>query len=76
MELARHFEQAHLWKKALEYTERAGMYAQNIYAYREAIKLFTKAVTLAQQMKNPKNQAQNLNNIGKVHVSLEGERKP
>lgn len=69
-ELMRHFEQAHLWEKALEYAERAGVRAQNIYAHTEAIKFFTKAVELSQQIKNPKSQAQNLNNIGKVHVSI------
>lgn len=69
-ELAHHFEQAHLWKKALEYAERAGTHAQNIYAYREAITLFAKAVELSQKMKSPQSHARNLTNIGRVHATV------
>jgi DNA-binding SARP family transcriptional activator/Tfp pilus assembly protein PilF len=68
--LAHHFEQAHLWGKALGYAERAGAHAQNVYAHTEAIKLFTKAAEISQKMKNYRSHAQNLNSIGKVHVGV------
>jgi DNA-binding SARP family transcriptional activator/tetratricopeptide (TPR) repeat protein len=69
-DLARHFEQAHLWKKAISYAERAGTHAQTIYAHPEAVKSFTKAVALSQKVGDHHSQSQNLNNIGKTYVSV------
>ncbi|MCL6643292.1 MAG: tetratricopeptide repeat protein, partial [Candidatus Bipolaricaulota bacterium] len=69
-DLARHFEQAHLRKKAISYAERAGTHAQNIYAHAEAVKFFTKAVELSQKIGYHHSQSQNLNNIGKTYVSV------
>ncbi|GBC76107.1 Response regulator aspartate phosphatase G [bacterium HR07] len=69
-DLARHFEQAALWKKAIRYAERAGTLAQDIYAHRAAIQFFTKAAAFSQTIKDHQGQAQNLNNIGRTHVSV------
>jgi predicted ATPase/DNA-binding SARP family transcriptional activator len=69
-DLAQHFEQAHLWKKAISYAERAGTHAQTIYAHPEAVNSFTKAVALSQKIGDRHSQSQNLNNIGKTYISV------
>ncbi len=69
-DLAQHSEQAHIWKKAISYAERAGTHAQNIYAHSEAVKFFTKAVELSQKIGDHHSQSQNLNNIGKTYISV------
>lgn len=52
-ELAEHCERTQLWEKAITYLMRAGARAQKIYAYGEALKLFTKALKLFEQIKKP-----------------------
>lgn len=45
-ELTGHFERAQLWERAFQYAMRAGMRAQEIYAYGEAKNFFKKALGL------------------------------
>ncbi len=49
-ELAYHACEAGLWQEALDYSQRAGSQAQSLYAAREAIVHFTRAVESARQM--------------------------
>jgi DNA-binding CsgD family transcriptional regulator/tetratricopeptide (TPR) repeat protein len=48
-QLAYHFYQAGVWQKAMEYSQRAGEQAQELYAPREAITHFTRALDAARQ---------------------------
>ncbi len=47
---AYHFYQAGVWQKAMDYSQRAGERAQALYAPREAITHFTRALDAAQQL--------------------------
>jgi len=47
--LAYHFYQAGVWPKAMEYSRRAGEQAQALYAPREAVTHFTRAIDAARQ---------------------------
>ncbi len=49
-ELAYHYFQAGAWDKALEYARRAGEKAQALYATREAVAQFTRALEAARQL--------------------------
>lgn len=49
-DLAYHYHAAEIWDKALEYARRAGEKAQSMYAPREAIEQFTRALEAAQQL--------------------------
>jgi predicted ATPase len=49
-QLAYHFYQGGVWQKALECSQRAGQQAQALYAPREAITHFTRALDAAQQL--------------------------
>ena len=49
-QLAYHFYQAAVWQKAREYSQRAGEQAQALYAPREAITHFTRAIDAARQV--------------------------
>ena len=48
-QLAYHFYQAGVWQKAMEYSQRAGEQAQALYAPREAVTHFTRAIDAARQ---------------------------
>jgi predicted ATPase/DNA-binding CsgD family transcriptional regulator len=48
-QLAYHFYQAGVWQKAMEYSRHAGEQAQALYAPREAITHFTRAIDAARQ---------------------------
>jgi DNA-binding CsgD family transcriptional regulator len=48
-QLAYHFYQAGIWQKAMEYSQRAGEQAQALYAPREAVTHFTRAIDAARQ---------------------------
>lgn len=48
-QLAYHFYQAGIWQKAMEYSQRAGEQAQALYAPREAVIHFTRAIEAARQ---------------------------
>lgn len=52
-ELAYHYYAAGVWAKALAYSQRAGQKAQVLYAPREAIQHFTRALEASQQMSMP-----------------------
>jgi DNA-binding CsgD family transcriptional regulator/Flp pilus assembly protein TadD len=52
-ELAYHFDQAGVWDKALEYSQRAGVQAQQLHAPREALAHFSRAVKAAEQLNIP-----------------------
>ncbi|MGE5327273.1 MAG: helix-turn-helix transcriptional regulator, partial [Deltaproteobacteria bacterium] len=49
-QLAYHFYQAGAWQKAMEYSQRAGEQAQTLYAPREALTHFTRALDAAQHL--------------------------
>jgi DNA-binding CsgD family transcriptional regulator/Flp pilus assembly protein TadD len=49
-ELAYHFDRAAVWDKALTYSQRAGEQAQKLYAPREALAHFSRALTAAEQL--------------------------
>lgn len=49
-ELAFHFNQAAVWDKALAYSQRAGEQAQNLFAPREALAHFTRALEAAARL--------------------------
>ncbi len=49
-ELAHHFFEAGAWQKAFEYSQRAGEQAQALYAVREALAHFTRALDAAQHL--------------------------
>jgi DNA-binding SARP family transcriptional activator len=49
-ELARHFERAQRWDKAIPYALRAGQRAQRAYAYGEALKLLERAFQLFENL--------------------------
>jgi len=49
-ELAYHYHAAEVWDKALDYAQHAGERAQSMYAPREAIAQFTRALEAAQQL--------------------------
>ncbi len=51
--LAYHFYQAGRWEKTLEYSRRAGEQAQTMYAPREAIEQFSRAIEAACQLSLP-----------------------
>jgi DNA-binding CsgD family transcriptional regulator/predicted negative regulator of RcsB-dependent stress response len=46
-DLANHFFEAGVWEKALEYSQRAGEKAQSLYAPRQAVEHFTRAIDAA-----------------------------
>ncbi len=52
-ELASHFYQAHEWQKALDYAQRAGEKAVQLYAHRAAIDYFTWALDAARHLSHP-----------------------
>lgn len=52
-ELAYHFYQATAWEKALEYSSRAGERAQRMFAPREAIEHFSRALEAANHLSLP-----------------------
>jgi predicted ATPase/DNA-binding CsgD family transcriptional regulator len=52
-QLAYHFYQAGAWQKAMEYSQRLGEQAQALYAPREAVTHFTRALDAAQQLGLP-----------------------
>ncbi len=52
-DLAYHYHAAEMWAKALEYSRRAGENAQALYAPREAIGHFTRALEAAQHLSRP-----------------------
>jgi len=52
-ELAEHFERARLWEKTIAYAMRAGAQAQQIYAYGEALKRYSKALKNFENLKEP-----------------------
>lgn len=52
-DFAYHYHAAELWGKALEYSRRAGEKAHALYAPREAIEHFTRALEAARQMSLP-----------------------
>jgi DNA-binding CsgD family transcriptional regulator len=49
-DLAVHYSTAGEWEKALEYSRRAGRWAQSVYAQQEAIEYYTRAVDAARQL--------------------------
>jgi len=49
-ELAFHFDQAAVWDKALTYAQRAGEQAQRLYAPREALAHFSRALAAAERL--------------------------
>jgi predicted ATPase/DNA-binding CsgD family transcriptional regulator len=51
--LSYHFSEGMVWEKALEYSRRAGEQAQALYAPREAIEHFTRALKAASQLAAP-----------------------
>jgi tetratricopeptide (TPR) repeat protein len=52
-DLALHYYMASAWEKASEYSQRAGEKAQALYAPREAIEHFTRALDATQQLSRP-----------------------
>lgn len=52
-ELAYHFHAAEVWAKALVYAQRAGEQAQQLYAPREAIEQFSRALEAAEKLSAP-----------------------
>ena len=52
-DLAYHFDQAGNWKKALDYSRRAGERAQILYTPRAAVEHFTRALNAEQQLHIP-----------------------
>ena len=49
-ELAYHFDQAAVWDKVLKYSQRAGEHAHTLYAPREALAHFSRALTAAARL--------------------------
>src|SRR5262245_59971126 len=52
-DLAYHYREAANWPKALEYAQQAGEQAQNLYAPREAVEHFSRALEAAAQLGRP-----------------------
>jgi predicted ATPase len=55
--LSEHFERAQRWDKAITYAISAGLQAQKVYAYGEALKRYSKALSYFENLEEPLNRS-------------------